>query len=305
VNARFSVALTAAVLVAFTVASPARADTDDECIAASERAVGSKKSGALLQARQDLASCAAPACPEAVRTSCADRLAELNASIPTIVFDVKNARDEDTASAKIFIDGRLVADSLTGQAIEIDPGAHTLRVELAGETPIERQLIVREGEKARRETISFPPHEAAPSPPSPPPASSSPLPPPSPEPPRAEENAGWSFQKKAGLAVAIVGVAGIGIGAGFGAAATSQWSNAKSECTSIDTCGPGSTAQRDHDAAQTSATISTVSFIVGGAALAGGAVLFFLPSSRAQSSAAHVGIAPTNGGAALLFRGEL
>lgn len=251
----------------------AAADADDDCIGASERAVKLSRAGTLLLAREELSACSALVCAEALRTSCASRLTELNAQIPTMVFRATDARGADTAAVRLFVDGKLVAESLTGQAIAVDPGSHTFRFEAAqvdagrGAQTIEKQWLVREGEKGRALAVSFAPPDPAPVPVAPPPAGVQ-----SGEPARPGHH-------KAGLVIGGVGGIGLGLGAVFGAMAISQWNGAKDRCTTTVTCAPGSPAQRDHDAAAVSATISTVSLIAGAALFAGGAAFFFWPAA--------------------------
>ena len=90
-----------------------------------------------------------------------------------------------------------------------------------------------------------------------------------------------------------VGVVGVGFGGAFGAMAGSDWhaSNTDGKCDAnstkcYDPTGPGLRSN-----AQTEALVSTIGFVGGGAALIGGAVLFFT-APKARS----VQVAPTLGG---------
>ena len=91
---------------------------------------------------------------------------------------------------------------------------------------------------------------------------------------------GWSTQKTIAVVVAGVGVVGLGVGGAFGLVASSQWSQAKSDCGSG--CSSTSGAQNERSSALGSATVSTVGFGVGGAALVTGAVLWFTAPSPVQ-----------------------
>lgn len=123
--------VTLAALLLLLAPRTSAADADDDCIAASERAVKLSRAGTLLLAREELSACSALACAEALRTSCASRLTELNTQLPTMVFRATDARGADTAAVRLFVDGKLVAESLMGQAIAVDPGSHTFRFEAA------------------------------------------------------------------------------------------------------------------------------------------------------------------------------
>jgi hypothetical protein len=88
-----------------------------------------------------------------------------------------------------------------------------------------------------------------------------------------------SGQRVAGLGVGAAGVIGIGIGAFFGLRAMSKQdeSNKNGHCDAADTCDPEGLALRSE--AITAATVSTIGFIAGGVALAGGVTLFLTAPS--------------------------
>jgi hypothetical protein len=83
----------------------------------------------------------------------------------------------------------------------------------------------------------------------------------------------WSTQKTGALVAAGVGVIGVGLGVAFGLETGSHWSSAQHECGTG--CGPISPAQSERSTAMTDATISDVSFIVAGVAVASAAALWF------------------------------
>lgn len=89
--------------------------------------------------------------------------------------------------------------------------------------------------------------------------------------PAAEPRSGLSGMQWAGLATGLVGLGGVAVGAVFGLSAKSDADTAKKECDGND-CR----TQRGVDAAEdasSEATISTVSFIAGGALTVLGTVL--------------------------------
>jgi hypothetical protein len=95
--------------------------------------------------------------------------------------------------------------------------------------------------------------------------------------------------------IGAVGVVGVGIGAVFGLGASSKWSDAKSNCTAYP-YGCSQAALDAKSSAQSKASVATVAFIVGGAAIAGAAVLWFTAGPSQEKSVA-VGVGP---GAAFL-----
>jgi len=85
-------------------------------------------------------------------------------------------------------------------------------------------------------------------------------------------------------------VVGVGIGAVFGLGASSKWSDAKSNCTAYP-YGCSQDALDAKSSAQSKASVATVAFIVGGAAIAGAAVLWFTAGpSKENSVAVGVGL---------------
>ncbi|HSY24889.1 MAG TPA: hypothetical protein VK841_22345, partial [Polyangiaceae bacterium] len=147
--------LAAAVLVALASASwPADAD-DDACIAAAEEALTLRKQQHLQEALVLIAACVDSACPTEVRAVCERRASELEAAMPTIVFVAHDGLGNDLTAVKVTVDGALLTARLDGRAWRVDPGPHVFRWEAAGFSPVEKTLLVGEGEKERREVVAF------------------------------------------------------------------------------------------------------------------------------------------------------
>jgi len=293
------------------VAGSSYAQTDDACIAASEKALTLRKAGKLLDARKELSTCAASSCPDVVKVSCQQRLGELNQSLPSIVFDVKDASGRDLANVRLAVDGAPYSDKLGGAAISLDPGDHEFRFEVVDQTPVVRHFVLREGEKNRREPIVVgsvaapatpppsprpmvtpPPAPAPPPPTAPPPATTTPPPitaPPPTTPAALAETSSGSSQRTIGIVVGVAGLGGIVLGSAFGAIASSKWSSAQSECPAAG-CAQHAQAVSDHDSAASAATVSTIGFVAGGVALAAGAILFFTASSGSAATGGSVGV---------------
>lgn len=111
-----------------------------------------------------------------------------------------------------------------------------------------------------------------------------------------------STLRLAGLIGGGAGGAGLVVGGVFGLVASSKWSSAKTDCGAG--CGPTAPAQQEKSSAQSAATVSTVSFVLGGALAAGGLALFFMAPPRSES-AAWVQLVPAvgTGGGGVLLRG--
>ncbi len=108
-------------------------------------------------------------------------------------------------------------------------------------------------------------------------------------------------QRTIGIAVGIAGIAGIATGIVAGIVASSDANSLKAACGSGPTCD--SSNQGTHDSAVTWATVSDVTFIVGGAALATGAVVY-LTAPRDTGAVSSVGIAPAARGTGLSLVGR-
>jgi hypothetical protein len=58
---------------------------------------------------------------------------------------------------KVFIDGKLVTENLSGFALEVDPGLHKFRFESPPWPAIEREVLASEGVKERPIDVEFAP----------------------------------------------------------------------------------------------------------------------------------------------------
>ncbi|HEX4447575.1 MAG TPA: hypothetical protein VH044_12590 [Polyangiaceae bacterium] len=282
ITSSFAAALACAMLSGGTAS--AAEPTKDQCIDANEQAQGLRKNDKLREAEQKLLVCVSTSCPGPVREDCGQRLTEVRAITPTLVFVVKDDADQDLSDVRVTMDDQVLASKLDGTAIAVNPGPHHFVFEAPGRAKEERSLVVREGEKDRHERVVLVtlPAESVPLaavPVTAPAASAAVESPPSP----------GRAQRIAGLAVAGVGVAGVVVGSVFGIVAKSTYKDALTGCTD------GNTDECTHDSVQKSgtahdqATVSTIAFIAGGALLAGGVALYF------TAPHASVAIAPTVG----------
>lgn len=291
---RFLTLATLALLTATAGLARAEAATMSECLSANESSIKLRSSHQLRAARDQALVCAASSCPDEVRDTCQNRVTELSAAIPTIVFLAKDGSGHDLVTVGVSMDGELLADRLDGAGLPIDPGPHTFTFEVAGQPAVELSLVIGEGQKDRHETVilgaaAAPIASAMPSPIGRLPAG-----------PPAMARTPSDGQRIVGVVAGAVGVVGLGIGAVFGVLAGSDWSNAKAYCAgrpaSCHTSGPGA---QDEFSADSNARISTVGFIAGGAFAAAG-VLMFLTALKSSpidppASARRVDLIPSAG----------
>jgi hypothetical protein len=130
--------------------------TKTRCLDAYVTAQHQRDAGQFLQARAGLALCARDPCPTPLHADCSQWLAEVDRLVPSVVFRVSGARDEDVVGTRVLVDGRLLVDHLDGRPVEVDPGDHVFRFELHGRRPIERRVVVQAGEKALLVAVALP-----------------------------------------------------------------------------------------------------------------------------------------------------
>jgi hypothetical protein len=203
---------------------------------------------------------------------CTDWMAQVEAAIPTIVFDVKDGKGNDLSAVKVTMDGQPFADKLDGSALPVDPGEHRFTFDDAdGFAHSEKTIVIYEGVKDRHESLVL----GAPSGATAPAAATSPA---------VARPSDGSTQRTIGLLLGGVGVVGLGLGTVLGIWAKTAWDG------SHDQCQGGCNALTD-------ANVSTVAFIAGGVLLAAGAVVYF------TSPHIEVGVAPSASGPSLRLQG--
>ncbi|HXN31028.1 MAG TPA: hypothetical protein VN894_04165, partial [Polyangiaceae bacterium] len=125
------------------------------CLAANESSIALRNQHKLHAARAQLLVCSAASCPADVRNECARRVAEVNAAIPTMIFEAKDGLGNDLAAVRVTMDGQPLVDRLEGTGLPIDPGEHAFAFETEGQPPVEKHFVIHEGEKGRRERVVF------------------------------------------------------------------------------------------------------------------------------------------------------
>jgi hypothetical protein len=136
-----------------SLTSSAAADEKLACVAAADAAQQQRSAGKLRQARASLHICAREVCPAIVKSDCTQWLAEVEASVPTIVLRAQDPRGQDLNDVKVQLDGVVIADRIDGMPIEIDPGQHVFAAEHAGSKKLRQDVVIRTGDRNR--TISL------------------------------------------------------------------------------------------------------------------------------------------------------
>ncbi len=260
----FSIALT------LGTAAPAFADDRAACLDAASRGQSLRDQHQTVAARDAFRSCARRECPRIVQKDCAAWLDSAEANVPTLVLGAKDGAGADLVTVTVTLDGKPFATRLDGTAVEIDPGPHVFRFEIADGTRTERQVLVREGSK--NQSVSVVLHQDAPAPPVAKRAEERAPAAPAPSP------AHRSGARTLGLALAGVGGAGLVAGGVFWGLGAAAWGSAQNECPSHRGCSAQATD--DRSSAVSWATASTVGFLAGGVILAGGLTLLLTAPKR-------------------------
>ncbi len=237
-----------------------------------------------------LASRHADAPREALATRAAENLASRQASL------VVRARGPVAPGVVIHRNDDPVAVSELGRAIEVDPGAYTVRVETPGQPAWSKTVTVAAGPTTMTVDLPEPAPAAAALPIAAPPAEE----PPVASPPEAAAPSARTALTPVAIAAGIAGAAAIGVGAYFGLHARSQWNTVTQVCQSGH-CPSSATKASEEPldaSAERNGNIGTGLLIGGGVALAAGVVLF-LVDGRTRSS---VEVSASGGGAAGTWR---
>ncbi len=281
----------------------ADAPTKQECVAANESAQELRRGGKLRETRAQLSVCISATCPGPVREDCVARLAETEAAVPSVVFDVRDDADRDLSAVRVTMDGQPLADKLDGGAIAVDPGPHHFVFEAQRFRTETRDLVLREGVKNRRERVVL--VAAAPATP-PGGASASGNSGTVGEPPTEQGHHDGSTQRTVGLVLGGAGALGVVVGGIFGIVSKITYDHARSsECgsalgyPSARQCSMAGVA--DVQTANGQATAATVGFIAGAVLLGAGATVY-LTAPKAGDVA--VGPAVGSEGAGLVVRGR-
>ena len=219
--------------------------------------------------------------------------------------------DGNDPAIEVTRNGEKVPRESWGIAIPVDPGNQSIEASAPGRKKWQHTVTVS-GE-AQNVSVQVPvlaASEAAPPAPAPPaPAATPPPSAPAPSPLADQGRTGspGSTQRVVSYVVGGVGIVGLAVGAVFGLRAKSKkdQSLANGHCPNDpNVCDQTGFDLRNQ--ARDAATISTVSMIVGGAALAGGIVLFLTApkkSAHADRDALHVATETSGPGSARISLG--
>jgi len=135
------------------------------CVRAHTSGQREAKAGRLKAASESFASCVSQVgCPDAIRTECAEFRKDTERNLPTLIFAALDEQGSDLIQVRVYSDDQILAESLDGRPIAVDPGAHRIKFELSSGQVLTSDVLVREGEKNRIVSLRAKPEPAAPRP---------------------------------------------------------------------------------------------------------------------------------------------
>lgn len=261
------------------------ADEKKACVAAYEQSQVLRNESKLSDAKKQLLICARDVCPQALRTDCTSWLSEVESNMPSIVFDVKDGAGKDVVAVKVSLDGKPVMTKLDGKAMALDPGAHTFKYETDGYPTIEEQVIVKQGEKNRKISVTFKPAGD--------PKKADTKPDPNP-PPVVVDPTKPSNRKTVAYVLGGVGVVALGVGGFFYLTGKGAESDLRGKpCAATKTC-----PQSDVDDVKKKYLYGDIAMATGVVSLGVGVVLYLTAPKNADpaATARRFDVAPMPGG---------
>jgi hypothetical protein len=224
-----------------------------------------------------------------------DRAAVLEPKLARLT--VALAPDSDVAGLEIKRDGVTLGRAEYSVPIPVDPGTHIVEARAPKKRALSAQIDVAPKQVDARVTVQLSDEAPVPVASSTPAVTTSPTPAPIPA-DRAESSGGASTQRTVAWITLGAGVVGVAVGSIFGLEAKSNNDQAlqPQNCRTSAFCTQkGLTLTSD---AKDDATASTIAFVIGGAALATGAVLWL---TAPTGSGVHVApaVGRSYGGAAI------
>ncbi len=235
-------------------------DTKTVCLAAHVEGQKLRHAGEFLVAKARFRACSEEVCPAVLRDECAGWLSEVDAAQPTLIVTVRDERGNDLSDVTVHVDGARVADRITGLALPVDPGKRTLRLATSQGKERILELVVHEGEKARRIDAVIPLG-------------------PSPDGPPAPETTDHEKPSVLAYALGATGLISLGVFAVLGVSVNGRFTDLRTSCAQA----PGCTSDDIHRVRR-DAVIADVALAVSVVSLGAAAVLLLTGSTQKPAS---------------------
>jgi hypothetical protein len=248
----------------------------ESCGAAYERTQTEKLAGHYVAAAAAALECSQLQCNSAIVQECVRFYSALEQETPTLVFSARKAEGGELTDVRVEMDGKVVAEQITGRPFATDPGPHNFVFIHKKRGLLRLSETARVGDKARVLEVTFADPNAKP----------------------GTGKDGAPPEKKPAVPVATwvlggIGVVGLGAFTYFRLSGVSDYNRMNGDppegCT--PNCNPD-----DVDKVRNKFTYSYISLGVGAAALVG-AGAFFLANRSSSGNTVQAGITPHSGGA--------
>lgn len=234
----------------------------ERCLDAYARSQPLRRDGKLTEAREELLLCARDPCPKQLQPDCVGWLDEVDRALPSVIFSATDGAGSDLSDVSVSVDGKPLASRLDGRALAIDPGNHVFRFQRRGQAPVERSILIQEGEKRRRIVVRL--GEPAPK---------------ARRPAQQQVSSGppWTAYALGGF-----GIVALGTFAYFG-------SSGISDRSSLDACKPNC-ASSDVDRVDRKFWVANVALAVSAVTLGGATVIFLSHSGDARGASTRLSV---------------
>ena len=240
------------------------------CSAAYERTQTEKQAGHYVAASAAALECSQLQCNAAIVQECVRFYGALEAETPTLVFSARKAEGGELSDVRVEMDGKLVAEQITGRPISADPGPHNFVFIHKKRGLVRLSETARVGDKARVFEVTFADPDA-----------------------KSGAVGATTVAPRGGVPPMTYVLGGLGVVA-LGGFAYFRVSGANDYNKKNDECSPYCDPD-DIDPIQKKFTYSYVSLGVGIASLAGAAAFYFV--GRSGGPSVQASIAPHQGGA--------
>lgn len=243
----------------------------ESCSAAYERTQTEKLAGHYVAAAAAALECSQLQCNSAIVQECVRFYSALESETPSVVFSARKAEGGELTDVRVEMDGKKVAETITGRPFSLDPGPHNFVFIHAKRGLLRLNETARVGDKARVLEVTFADPNAKPG-----------------------GKDGAAAEKKPAVPVATWVLGGIGVAA-LGAFTYFRLSGVSDYNSLNESCSPNCNPD-DVDPIRKKFTYSYISLGVGAAALVG-AGAFFIANKSSSGSTVQAGIAPRPDGA--------
>lgn len=255
------------------------------CETSYEQAQTERLAGHYISASSAALACSQIQCNQAIVRECMRLYESLQQDTPTFVFSARKAEGGALIEVKVEMDGKQVADKITGRVMPVDPGPHQFVFIDKTRGKIETTETARVGDHARVIEATFPDPNAKVVP-----AGAA----------AGGADTGAQKEKPKGVPAMTfvlggVGVAGIATFAGLRIAAVGDYNHYNSTCS--PECDPSKI-----DPVRTKFTMSYVALGVGIAGAAGAALVYVLSRGSDQSARTEARVETLDGGAMARIR---